>query len=114
MTAINSNSSEIGAETKGGHLGRRYLSIVVTLLLALVGTIGATFGANAVAHNSAEKARQAFTTSSSQIASTLQLAIQHENDLVVSAGAFVTGNPSTSQAQFVQWVTSVQALKRYP
>jgi hypothetical protein len=37
------------------------------------------------------------------MASTLKLAIQHEEDLVISASAFVTGNPNASPADFDRW-----------
>jgi len=53
-------------------------------------------------------------TSAAGIASTLNLAIQHEQDLAVSAGAFVVGNPDATQAEFAQWTDSVRAFVRYP
>ena len=49
-----------------------------------------------------------------EIASTLKLAIQHEQDLSVSVLAFVTDNPNASEAQFLQWTSSVRAFERYP
>ncbi len=48
------------------------------------------------------------------ISSTFQLAIQHEQDLVIGAGAFVVRDPDASQADFVQWTSSVHAFERYP
>jgi diguanylate cyclase (GGDEF)-like protein len=44
----------------------------------------------------------------------LQLTIQHEQDLIISTSAFVAGNPSASNLEFQQWMTSVQAFARYP
>ena len=44
----------------------------------------------------------------------LQLAIQHEADLIVSASGFIAANPTASNSEFVQWASSVQALERYP
>ena len=55
-----------------------------------------------------------FATSSAEVASTLKLAIQHEQDLIVSAAGFVVGNPDATEAQFVRWADSVRALQRYP
>jgi hypothetical protein len=75
---------------------------------------GSVLGADAIAHNNAEKSEQSFKSSSGEISSTLQLAIQHEAELVVSASGFIAGNPTAFNAQFGQWVASVQALKRYP
>ena len=62
----------------------------------------------AVARSDADKARLSFNLSSAEIASTLKLAIQHEEDLVVSASAFVSEHPNTSAAGFDVWAESVQ------
>jgi diguanylate cyclase (GGDEF)-like protein len=67
-----------------------------------------------VAHDNAATARQSFLSSSAEIASTLQLAILHEQDLNVSASTFVSENPAASNAQFGDWVASENALIRYP
>ena len=93
---------------------RHHVVALLAVLLAVVGGVGSVLGANAIAHNNAEKSQQSFKISSGEIASTLQLAIQHEDDLVVSASGFLAGNPTASNAQFGQWAASVQALKRYP
>jgi diguanylate cyclase (GGDEF)-like protein len=84
------------------------------VLLVLVGSVASLLGARAVAHSQADKARLAFHLGSAEIASTLKLAIQHEEDLVVSASAFVTGNPSASPADFDRWAESVDAMGRFP
>jgi diguanylate cyclase (GGDEF)-like protein len=83
-------------------------------LLALAGITAAVIGARAVARSDSEKARLASHLTSADIASTLNLAIQHEEDLVVSASAFVTGNPHVSPADFDRWAESVHAMRRYP
>jgi len=70
--------------------------------------------ARAVARSDADKAQLAFHLSSAEIASTLKLAIQHEEDLVVDASAFVTGDPKASPADFDRWAESVHAMQRYP
>jgi hypothetical protein len=49
-----------------------------------------------------------------EIASTLQLAIQHEEDLVVSAGSYLLSNPAATPADFRAWIVSMQAYDRYP
>jgi diguanylate cyclase (GGDEF)-like protein len=71
-------------------------------------------GARALARSDADKAHLAFHLSAAEIASTLKLAIQHEEDLVVDVSAFVAANPSASPADFDRWVESVQAMRRYP
>jgi len=52
--------------------------------------------------------------SSKDIASTLNLTIQHEEDLSIAAGAFFSANPDNSQTAFRQWTNTVRAFARYP
>jgi diguanylate cyclase (GGDEF)-like protein len=94
--------------------GRRGLWSVVAVAIVLGGTLGSVLGARAVARSGAENARLAFHLSSTEIASTLTLAIQHEEDLIVSASAFVTGSPHASPAAFDRWAQAVHAMQRYP
>ncbi len=67
-----------------------------------------------VSENDRRSARAAFTSTSVEIASTLRLALQHEEDLVLSARGFIVDNPSASQAAFRRWATTIDALARYP
>jgi hypothetical protein len=62
------------------------------------------------------KARRAFATSSAEIASTLELAIQHEDDLILSGAAFVFRGEEAhvSNTEFVRWARSMRVLERYP
>ncbi len=62
----------------------------------------------------AARSHKNFASSSVGIAATLQLAIQHEQDLIVSTESFVIGDPDPTQAEFTQWARDVNALKRYP
>ena len=83
-------------------------------MLALGGTLGAVLAARAVARSDADHARLAFHLASAEIAASLKQAIQHEEDLVVAAGAFVRSNPRASAADFAGWSESVFAMRRYP
>jgi diguanylate cyclase (GGDEF)-like protein len=83
-------------------------------LVVLAGGLASVLGARALARTDADKARLAFHLSAAEIASTLKLAIQHEEDLVIDVSAFVAANPSASPADFDRWVESVQAMRRYP
>ena len=67
-----------------------------------------------MARNDAQRSHQAFVTSSSQIASSLKLAIQQEVNLVISTEAFVATNPSATNATYLNWVHSMQVKTRYP
>jgi diguanylate cyclase (GGDEF)-like protein len=94
-----------------GHAG---LWVAVAALVALAGVLASVLGARGVARSDANQARLSFHLASAEIASTVKLAIQHEEDLVVSASAYVTGDPSASPAAFDRWAESVQAMRRYP
>ncbi len=102
----------VPARLRGG--SRQSIWTGATGLLVIVGTLAAIFGAKAVARSDAEKARLGFHLATAEIASTLKLAIQHEEDLVVSASAYATGNPNSSAADFDRWAESVHAMQRYP
>ena len=93
---------------------RRTRWIVAAALLVAVGSASSVFGAAVVARSAGQQSHQAFVSSSREVASTLQLALQHEQDLVVSAGAFLAANPDATPAQFQQWTSSVRAFARYP
>ena len=94
--------------------GRKSVWAAITVLLVLVGVLASVLGARAVARSDADKARLGFHLASTEVASSLKLAIQHEEDLIVSAGAFFSGNPNASPADFDRWAESVRALQRYP
>jgi signal transduction histidine kinase len=88
--------------------------LAAALALTVLLIVCAVFGADSVARSDAARSRQVFETSSAEIASTLQLAIQREEDLVVSAAAFWLDNPQASNADFRGWSASVQAMTRFP
>jgi hypothetical protein len=94
--------------------GLRSVWATAAVFRLAIGTTGSVFAAGRVAQNEGQNSQRAFATSSAEIASTLKLAIQHEEDLVVSAGAFALGNPDASNTEFVQWATAVRAMDRYP
>jgi diguanylate cyclase (GGDEF)-like protein len=87
---------------------------VSAIALALAGSAGAALAAHLVAHNDRQQARASFREAAADIASTLTLAVQHEEDLVVSARAYIVGNPGGSEADIRHWSAAVEALARYP
>ena len=106
------------AGATGNGVGRKaswlWRWVAVALAIVVAGTLSASLAAASVPHGAAEQSSRQFKVSSAQVTSTLQLAIQHEEDLIVSAAGFVAGNPGTNNAQFVAWAGSVQAMQRYP
>ncbi len=107
---MSSNSREV-TEPDGQ---RRTVWLSLAALIVFLGSLGAIFGSLAVARSDLQQSRQSFSTTSVEIASTLQLAIQHEQDLSFSAAAYVIENPHSSETSFIQWVNNEQAFKRYP
>jgi diguanylate cyclase (GGDEF)-like protein len=86
----------------------------IALVVVALGSVASVLGANAVARSDASKARLGFHLSSAEIASTLQLALQHEEDLVSSASAYVTNEDRVTPDGFDRWAQAVKALARYP
>jgi diguanylate cyclase (GGDEF)-like protein len=87
---------------------------LATALLVLGGVLATVLGARAIARSDADRGHLAFHLASAEVASTLRLAIQHEEDLVISASAFITGSRHPSAAGFDRWAESVHAMSRYP
>ena len=112
-----SSSSGVGPDARGRRSGSRQRGrvwLIVAMLILAAGCVGAVAAAKVESTHNAQKARQAFVSSSAQVASTLRLAVQHEQDLTVSAGAFIATNPHASNRQFVRWISAERALQRYP
>ena len=82
--------------------------------LVLLGSLGSVLGGYGVANSTNQRSDKAFLTSSSEIASTLRLAIQHEQDLIDSTKSFLMGNSHPTQAQFKKWTNDLHVLNHYP
>jgi len=92
---------------------RRYWLALAVLVIA-AGSAGAFLGVNAYSRVQNRASRQAFEASATVIASVLRLSIQRQQDLAISAGAFFSGNPGATEAEFVQWTGAEDAFARYP
>ena len=92
----------------------KHIWVYAALLLLIAGTVGSLLGAWAVVRGGERSARQSQVTTATEISSTLNLAIQHEQDLVVGVRAFVLGNPDATQSEFLQWTGAIGAVERYP
>ena len=117
---VDANAAPTGGESRlFGRIAarmhrRRNVWGALTAALVLGGILASVLGARAVARGDSGRAQLSFHLASSQIASTLKLAIQHEEDLVVAASAYVSSTPHTSPVEFDRWVGSVHAMQRYP
>lgn len=82
----------------------------LVLVLGLAATLGL---ADAQAHHRRSQMQSELVTSSTSIVATMKLAIQHDQDLAVSLGGYLT-DASPTNAQFAQWTAAVEAFDRYP
>jgi signal transduction histidine kinase/CheY-like chemotaxis protein len=89
-------------------------SLVVAAAIALSGIAAFGIAAHRLAQTNAHTARTAFNTSSSEIADTLKLDLQHETDLELSANAFVADHKHATAGQFAAWGRALQVGTRYP
>jgi len=92
----------------------KHIWVYAALLLLITGAVGSLLGARAIVRGGERSAKQSEVTTATEISSTLNLTIQHEQDLAVGVRAFVVGNPDATQSEFLQWTSSVGAFERYP
>jgi diguanylate cyclase (GGDEF)-like protein len=88
---------------------------LVTLVALFL--IGALLSANLsmkVAQADNSKTSRAFAALSVEVTSSLQLETQHEVDLLLASGAYLSGNPQVTESSFRRWAASLHALHRYP
>src|SRR5580692_10087455 len=71
--------------------------LVSMIALSLSGALLSTFVATQAAHADGDKSLRAFSSLSSEVASSLQLQTQHEEDLLLSGGAYLAGNPRVNE-----------------
>ena len=93
---------------------RRPAWVALAVAVFLIGGLASLLGARTLADRDSAQSAQNGSIASSAIASTLQLALQHEQDLAISSGGFLAGNPTATASQYDQWVASQRALHRYP
>ncbi len=101
--------------TTAGHGGRRTaIAAILALLVVAAGVVASLLGAQTVAHNDAAKTRSSFGVTAAGIASTVNLSIQREEDLLNSTSAFFAEHSNASPAQFTAWARRNHLLRRYP
>jgi diguanylate cyclase (GGDEF)-like protein len=84
------------------------------MIVAVVGIAGSDIGAHSVAQGSAQRAHQAAVTSSLEIATSLELAMQREQDLAINAASFFIANPGVTSAEWSSWVATNRIYSRNP
>ena len=87
---------------------------MAALACLVIGVLASAFGARAVMHRGEANARKAFARTSTSIASTLNVAIRHEEQLTVSASTFFAERPRATRAEFERWKVWARTRSRYP
>ena len=82
-------------------------------LLTVCGVVAAVLAAAAVGRDDGDRALKSFQRSSASVASTLQLAIEHDNDVIADAGGLLA-DPNLTPAGFAAWASAARVLDRYP
>jgi diguanylate cyclase (GGDEF)-like protein len=82
--------------------------------LFLIGALLSTILSTRVARADADKSIRASAAVSAEVTSSLQLEIQHEDDLLLAGDAYLAGNPGVSESAFRRWSAALETLARYP
>jgi diguanylate cyclase (GGDEF)-like protein len=72
-------------------------------LCACAGLAGSVVGANALAGKDSSSARHALHAGAAGVAAALKLGIEHQEDPITGASAFLASHPQASQAEFDAW-----------
>jgi diguanylate cyclase (GGDEF)-like protein len=94
--------------------GARGLWLAFALLCVAAGALASVLGSHSLARSDAAKNERAAHQSAAQIATGVRAAIQHEEDLTLTASAFFADHPNASAAEFHAWAKWVKASHRYP
>jgi signal transduction histidine kinase len=98
---------------KRSRLGARRWIVGAAVVVAL-GSAAAVYAAHAVARSDTQRSQRALVANSADVASKLRLALQHEDDLVISTSAFLVANPHITNGTFSRWLRADRAFARYP
>jgi diguanylate cyclase (GGDEF)-like protein len=93
---------------------RRTRWLLAAVTVAVVGVLLTVYADTSLTRATHQRAVQQSRAASEQIASSLNLAIQQESELLVAASAFFVTDPGADQAQFARWITAVRAFTQYP
>jgi diguanylate cyclase (GGDEF)-like protein len=98
----------------GGLLHGSRTWVAVALCVAVLGIAGSAVAADGSARQRLATSLSATHARDEEIAQTLGLSLQHENDLLLAAQSFELDNPSARQSGFIHWATNADVMARYP
>ena len=94
-------------------LGSRTWSVLAAAV-AVLGIAGSVVASAGVASQRLATSIGATRANDVKIAQTLELSLQHEDDLLVAAQSFELDNPTARQSSFAGWARSADVMQRYP
>jgi diguanylate cyclase (GGDEF)-like protein len=112
---LGGSAEKQGMSVDGAKFNRqRLLWVAAAALMAAIGSAGAVALAAVQSGHHTDTMRQALTHSSMDVAASLKLALQRDQDLLVSAAAFVAGGEKVTNAEFHRWFASIGGMGHYP
>jgi diguanylate cyclase (GGDEF)-like protein len=78
------------------------------------GVTGSILGSHSLARSDAANKRSSFQSAQTGIASTLRLAIAHEEDVLNSASTFFAAHPTATPKDLAPWAGWARVLRRHP
>jgi len=93
---------------------RTLIWAAVAALVLAAGVLASVLGAQAIARHNTAAGEQGFKHTAAEISGTLKLAVEHEEDVLASAGTFFADNPRATPAEFSAWTRSVRTLDSHP
>ena len=112
--APGTNATDAGSEARRGLSGARAAWLVAALVCVIAGVLASVLGARSLARSDAAKAQRTATQSAEVIGTSVMGAIQHQEDLTLTAAGFFSDHPTATAAEFHAWAKWVKASRRYP
>jgi len=124
LASISDDAPPAGADAPGPATGaevtrsplrsRKWIWASLAVICLLVGAVASLLGARSLARSDTATARHSFKQGSAAITATVKLGLQHEEDLLASAGTYFAGNPIASRTEFAVWAEWARTLRNHP
>jgi len=88
--------------------------VAAAAVCAALGIVASILGAGALAHHDTAGVQRTTAQNATSIATTLKVAVRHEEQLAVSASTYFGSHPKATSAEFAAWVKWARAHSRYP
>jgi diguanylate cyclase (GGDEF)-like protein len=93
---------------------RERVWVAVAAAVAVLGIVAAVIGARFTAQRDAETELRRFEVTSAEIGSTLELAIERQEDLTLAVAAYFADHPDVTNQPYYDWLDTIRAFERFP